>query len=284
VFRLLDCAIIKYSKEKKKLNVFGVESKAACIWLGATEQTEQEWIDAIDGAMETTDNAVAAQKRLAAMFADAAQRESESSSNMRLKSGTMLIQRRDEFMPPEASDTERAPRATRKPTRLRSAALVAGALAAPGLTAAAALAKPVPQLPSSTAASAAAAASKPVPKLPPKASAGGDAARQALDKVMEHADRLCTTRGQGSLRQRAAVARELVLAQKELRVAVDRLGVEAATGAVQRGVVAVVTHMKQALNDAAADDLSDADAVAMFAPHYAALAAAAASLRTAIVK
>lgn len=41
-FLLSDCHIVQYAKEKRDMHTFGVESKNACMWLGAEDEHDEE--------------------------------------------------------------------------------------------------------------------------------------------------------------------------------------------------------------------------------------------------
>jgi len=94
VFMLKDCHLVKYTKEKKKLHAFGVESKNACLWLGAdSAQTEEAWLNLLDQAIIRTDQAKKAEQKLEQLFAAAAEKDENAAKAVRLKGGTMLISR-----------------------------------------------------------------------------------------------------------------------------------------------------------------------------------------------
>lgn len=91
---LTDVHLVDYTKDKKKMFAFGVESKNACLWLGADSENEKtSWIQKLDGAIMHTDDAAQSEKRLEAMFAEAAEQDAKTQKLVRLKGGTILISR-----------------------------------------------------------------------------------------------------------------------------------------------------------------------------------------------
>lgn len=277
---MLDAFIVKYAKDKKKLNVFGVESKTACLWLGARDEAEeQQWVEAIDKAMETTDNAELAKRRLDDMFKAAAAKEEASNSQIRLKSGTMLIQRSTNFL---RASPQRSRVSERDQVDLSAQAALAKALPMPlpkqrskNELEAAAKAKRVPSLPPGNRARA--SASAPAPAI----NVAAQDALDALDALESAMARLCGG-GNGFMRERAPHARDLVLAQKRLRAAIDTLDDDTARqdcNDLQKCVVGVVTHMKQVIAERGGEKIPDDEATAALSAHFADSNVAVATLR-----
>jgi hypothetical protein len=117
---LTDVHLVDYTKDKKTMFAFGIESKSSCMWLGASSESDKtSWIAKLDAAIMHTDDAAQSEKRLEAMFADAAEQDAKTQKLVRLKGGTILISRaaveaakagRDEYVDDADADTVPVPK------------------------------------------------------------------------------------------------------------------------------------------------------------------------------